>query len=392
MDAADGKPLRIAVFTETFLPKIDGIVSILTLMLRRMQELGHQVVLFGPQGGPAEYAGAEIVGGQGIPFPPYPELRMSFPRRRDYLKVRDFRPDIVHLVNPFFLGPFGLMFARRLGVPILASFHTDIARYADHYGFGWFSPVLWAYMRGIHNVADVNLCPSTAIRRDLIAQGFKRVRWWQRGIDTELFTPGPRDAAMRARLTDGHPDDFLVINVGRQSPEKGLKGLRDHVASLPGVRLAMVGGGPSHEDLREYFRGTPTVFPGYLRGADLVAAYRSADAFIFPSTTETFGLVALEAMACRVPVVAARSGGVVDTVVDGVNGLFFDPARPAEMGEKIAWLRANPAEQDRLAENALHHAQGRSWRATMDQLVGYYRTARRVSYRSRITQQLSPAV
>jgi glycosyltransferase involved in cell wall biosynthesis len=179
--------------------------------------------------------------------------------------------------------------------------------------------------------------------------------------------------------------------VGRQSPEKGLKPLRDHLFRRPGVRLAMVGGGPSHEEMKEHFRGTPTVFPGYLRGDDLVAAYRSADAFIFPSTTETFGLVALEAMACRVPVIAAHSGGVVDTVVDGVNGLFFDPAQPAQMGEMVSRLRDNPALRDEMAENALNHARSRSWRATMDQLVSYYRTARRVAHRGRVAQQFSQA-
>jgi glycosyltransferase involved in cell wall biosynthesis len=196
---------------------------------------------------------------------------------------------------------------------------------------------------------------------------------------------------MRARLTDGHPDDFLVINEGRQSPEKGLKPLRDHLFHRPGVRLAMVGGGPSHEEMKGYFRGTPTVFPGYLRGHDLVAAYRSADAFIFPSTTETFGLVALEAMACRVPVIAAHSGGVVDTVVDGVNGFFFDPTRPAQMGDLVTRWRENPGLREQMAENALHHARSRSWRATMDQLVEYYRTARRVAHRGRTAQQLSQA-
>lgn len=391
MKNADGRPMRIAVFTETFLPKIDGIVSILTLMLRRLDELGHQVILFGPTGGPNEYAGAEIVGVGGPPLPFYPELRVNVPRPFVWRKLQAFRPDIVHVVNPFFLGPFGLMFARRLGVPTLASFHTDVARYAGHYGVGFVASALWAYMRNIHNRADVNLCPSTAIRKDLIDHGFKRVRWWKRGIDTEHFTPGPRDEAMRARLSDGHPDDFLVINVGRQSPEKGLKPLRDHLFQQPGVRLAMVGGGPSHEELKEYFRGTPTVFPGYLRGDDLVAAYRSADAFIFPSTTETFGLVALEAMACRLPVMAARSGGVVDTVVDGVNGLFFDPANPAQMGELVSRLRQSPELRENLAENALRHARSRSWRATMDQLVDYYRTARRVAHRGRVAQQFSQA-
>lgn len=137
------------------------------------------------------------------------------------------------------------MFARQLGVPTLASFHTDVARDVGHYGFGFISSPVWAYMRNIHNRADVNLCPSTAIRKDLIDHGFKRVRWWKRGIDTEHFTPGPRDEAMRARLTDGNPNDFLVINVGRQSPEKGLKPLREHLFSQPGVRLAMVGVAPA---------------------------------------------------------------------------------------------------------------------------------------------------
>lgn len=385
--AFDEKPLRIAIFTETFLPKIDGIVSILCLALRRLQELGHTVILFGPPGGPEEYAGAEIVGVGGPRLPFYPELRANIPGKRIWRKLQDFRPDIVHVVNPMIMGPFGLGFARRMGVPTLASFHTDIARYAGHYGFGWSAPILWGYMRTIHNQADVNLCPSTAIRSDLIAHGFKRVRWWKRGIDTELFTPGPVDMEMRARLTGGYPDDFLVINVGRQSPEKGLKMMRDPLFAQPGVRLAMVGGGPSHEDMKEYYRGTPTVFPGYLRGQELVNAYRSADAFVFPSTTETFGLVALEAMACRLPVVAARSGGVVDTVTHGVNGLFFDPAQPQQLGVRVRELQADPVKRNSMAQNALDHARSCSWRATMDQLVSYYRTAMRVAYRGRLAQR-----
>jgi glycosyltransferase involved in cell wall biosynthesis len=217
----------------------------------------------------------------------------------------------------------------------------------------------------------------------LRAHGFRRVRWWKRGIDTDFFTPGPSDPEMRARLTDGHPDDFLLINVGRQSPEKGVFGLRDAIFPQEGVRLAMVGGGPSHNELKEFFAGTPTVFPGYLRGQDLINAYRSADAFIFPSTTETFGLVALEAMACRLPVIAARSGGVLDTVRDGYNGLYFDPEHPEQMSELVRCLRADPARREQLAANALTHARNQSWRATMDQLVDYYRMAIRVHARAK---------
>lgn len=379
-------PMRIALFTETFLPKVDGIVSILCLMLRRFQEEGHEVIVFAPQGAPEEYAGARVIGTSGISAPFYPELKLSVAGPKIWGHLQQFRPDIVHVLNPFVLGPFGLWFARRLRAPVVASFHTDVARYAHHYGLGLFSPVVWNYMRFLHNQADINLCPSTAVRSDLIEHGFKRVRWWHRGIDTELFQPGPRNPEMRARLTNGNPDDFLILNVGRQAPEKNLEQLRDalfpNASRKNGLRLAMVGGGPTHDSLQEHFTGTPTIFPGYLRGQDLVDAYRAADAFIFPSTTETFGLVALEAMACGVPVIAAQSGGILDTVVHGVNGLMFDPERPQEIGQAVARLRDNPQMYAEMSTNALNHARNRSWRATMDQLIGYYRTAIRVHQRT----------
>ncbi len=371
--------LKIAVFTETFLPKIDGIVSILCLMLQRLQEKGHQVVLFGPPGGPSEYAGAEIVGVGGPKLLFYPEVRINIPRKRIWERIEAFQPDIVHSVNPFFLGPFGLSYARRLNVPTVASYHTDLPRYVHHYhGGGFVEPLIWWYLRSVHNQAYLNLCPSTTTLKDLREHGFKRVRWWKRGIDTQRFTPGPRDHALRERLTGGHPDDFLVINVGRQAFEKRLETMREPLFSQPGVRLAMIGHGPHHQHLQAYYRDTPTVFTGPLRGDDLVAAYRAADAFIFPSTTETFGLVALEAMACRVPVIAARTGGVLDIVNDGYNGLFFDPAHPEEMGQLVRCLRDNPSYRDELAENGLLHARSRSWQATMDQLIDYYYTAIRL--------------
>jgi glycosyltransferase involved in cell wall biosynthesis len=228
-------------------------------------------------------------------------------------------------------------------------------------------------MRTLHNRASLNLCPSSTVLKDLRARGFRRVRWWRRGVDTARFNPGTRDEALRARLSDGHPDEFLVVNVGRHSPEKRLETIRDALFPAPGLRLALVGQGPSHARLKDYFRGTSTTFPGYLKGADLVAAYRAADVFLFPSTTETFGLVALEAMACRTPVIAARTGGVLDIVQHGVNGLYFDPDQPAQIGPLVKSLAENPAWREQLAENALAHARSRPWQATMDQLIDYYR-------------------
>lgn len=369
--------MKIAIFTETFLPKIDGVVTILCQVLERLQAKGHQVLLFGPPGGPQEYAGAEIVGVGGPRFPLYPELRINIPRRFVWEKIKAFQPDLVHIVSPFFLGPFGFSYARRLNVPILASFHTHVPSYVRYYGGAFVEPIVWSYLRTLHNQADVNLCPSTETLRDLRSHGFERVRWWQRGIDTRRFTPGPRDMALRARLTDGNPDELLVLYVGRHSPEKRLDLIRDPLASVPGARLAMVGGGPSHEQLKRHFRGTRTTFPGFLRGEELVDAYRAADVFLFPSTTETFGLVALEAMACGVPVIAANTGGVLDIIRDGENGLLFNPERPAEIGALVRRLQQQPALRERLAEQGLQRARSRSWQSTMDQLIDYYGVARR---------------
>ncbi|GAB4433813.1 MAG: glycosyltransferase family 1 protein [Chloroflexi bacterium OHK40] len=370
--------MKIAIFTETFLPKLDGVVTILCQVLERLQEKGHQVLLFGPPGGPAEYAGAEIVGVGGPRFPLYPDIRINIPRRFVWERIRAFQPDLVHIVSPFFLGPFGLSYGRRLNVPIVASFHTHVPRYVRYYGGAFIEPAIWSYLRSIHNAAHLNLCPSTETLKDLRSHGFERVRWWKRGIDTRRFAPGPRNPAMRERLTGGNPDDLLVLYVGRHSPEKRLEVIRDPLFQVPGVRLAMVGGGPSHEQLRRHFRGTPTSFPGFLRGEELVEAYRAADVFLFPSTTETFGLVALEAMACGVPVIAANTGGVLDIIEDGKNGLLFDPERPAEIGRLVQRLREEPGLRQGIAERGLQHARGRSWQATMDQLIDYYHVARRV--------------
>ena len=184
--------LRVAVFTETFLPKIDGIVSVLQLMLQRLNEQGHQVILFGPEGGPEEFAGAEIVGVGGPKVFFYPELNFNYPRPWIYQRVKQFNPDVIHAVNPFVLGAFGLYCARRLDAPTLASYHTDMARYADHYGFGFTKPALWSYLRSMHNRADVNLCPSSAVRDELRDAGLPSRALVEAAASTPISSPRGR--------------------------------------------------------------------------------------------------------------------------------------------------------------------------------------------------------
>jgi glycosyltransferase involved in cell wall biosynthesis len=168
------------------------------------------------------------------------------------------------------------------------------------------------------------------------------------------------------------------VYIGRISREKQVHVLRDTVARLPGVRLALVGGGPELATMQRYFADTPAHFVGYLRGDDVAAAYASADVLVFPSLSETFGLAPLEAMACGLPVIATTVGGLVDTVRDGVNALTYDPAAPHQITAQLERLRGDPALRQRLREGALAHARGRDWQATMDQLIGFYQLAQRM--------------
>ena len=370
--------LRVGLFTETFLPKVDGVVNILQLMLRYLADRGHQAVLFAPTGGPTEFAGFPVIGVNGITNPYYKELKLNFPSKDTFPILKRFRPDLIHSLHPFSLGPFGMQMARKLDIPAVASFHTDVARYARFYRTGFLTEGVWAYERHIHNQATLTLCPSSILRDDLRRHGFQRVRWWHRGIDTEHFSEGPVHQAVREELTDGHPDDLLILNVGRHAPEKGLFGLRDNLFPMKGIRLALVGDGPSHAELRSWYDGTPTVFTGYRFGPELIAAYRSADIFLFPSTTETFGLVALEAMACRLPVIAANKGGLTDSIKHDQTGLLFEPEQPDQVREYVELLRDDPAVRKRLADSGWRHSQSQSWHRTMDQLVGFYRKAIRL--------------
>lgn len=364
--------MRIALFTETFLPKVDGIVTRLKHTVEHLQRLGHEVLVFCPDGGLREYRGAQIHGVPGSPLPWYPELKMAFPRPSIGQALAQFQPDIIHVVNPAILGVGGVFYAKRYQIPLMASYHTHLPKYLEHYGLGMLEGVLWNLLRMAHNQAQINLCTSTAMMEALTEQGIERVALWQRGVDTETFEPSLASAEMRYRLSQGHPEDPLLLYVGRLGAEKEIDRIRPVLEALPNARLALVGDGPNRENLEKHFAGTKTHFVGYLQGRELGAAYASADAFIFPSRTETLGLVLLEAMAAGCPVVAANSGGIPDIVTDGVNGFLFEPTDDNGAIEATQRLLANRQEREILRQNARKEAERWSWSAATRQLQGYY--------------------
>ncbi len=364
--------MRIALFTETFLPKVDGIVTRLRHTVDHLQRMGNQVLVVAPEGGITEHKGAQVYGVSGFPLPLYPELKLALPRPAIGEALERFRPDLIHVVNPAVLGLAGLYYAKTLNLPLLASYHTHLPEYLQHYGLGMLEGLLWELLKAGHNQARINLCTSTAMMDALSSHGIERVALWQRGVDTEMFQPHLASREMRSRLSQGHPDAPLLLYVGRLSAEKEIEQIKPVLESIPQARLALVGDGPHRQNLEKHFAGTPTHFVGYLQGLELGSAFASADAFVFPSRTETLGLVLLEAMAAGCPVVAARSGGIPDIVEDGVNGFLFDPT--VENGAIAATQRlfANPEERETLRRNARREAERWGWAAATRQLEDYY--------------------
>jgi glycosyltransferase involved in cell wall biosynthesis len=363
---------KVAIFTETFLPKIDGIVTRLKYTVENLVLLGDEVMVFSPDGGIREYCGAKIYGVSGFPLPLYPELKLALPRPSIGYALEQFQPDIVHVVNPAVLGLAGLYYAKAMKLPLLASYHTHLPQYLHHYGLGFLESTMWELLKTAHNKAELNLCTSNAMVEQLSSHGIERVNLWQRGVDTNRFHPRFQSTAMRSRLSQGHEDDTLMLYVGRLSAEKEITQILPILEAVPNSRLALVGDGPYRQELERIFAGTATNFVGYLQGEELASAFASSDVFLFPSRTETLGLVLLEAMAAGCPVVAARSGGIPDIVTDGINGYLFEPEDPNGLLHATQRLLLEPHV---FKQNARQEAEKWSWSAATAQLQQYYDAA-----------------
>jgi phosphatidylinositol alpha 1,6-mannosyltransferase len=368
--------MRIALIAETFLPDVNGIVTTLRYVLEHLQSAGHQALLFAPAGAPAHYAGAEVVALPGLPFPLYPELRLTPPPLGMLARLRRFKPDLLHLVGPFTLGQTGHSLARRLNLPLLASYHTDVPAYSAYYGLGWLRAAAYRYLRWVHNRCTLTLCPSSATLADLRAHGFERLHVWGRGVDSARFHPAQQSLAWRDSV-GARADETVLLYVGRLAREKRIDLLADALDGMAGVRLVLVGDGPVRPALARQLAHRPVVFSGLLHGDALARAYASADLFVCPSDTETFGQATQEAMAAGLPVVAARAGGARDLVQDEATGLLFTPGDAHDLRRCLQALVDSPTRRAALGQAARTRAEQRSWRAVVDELIGWYGQAQR---------------
>jgi glycosyltransferase involved in cell wall biosynthesis len=343
--------LRIAVVTETFPPEVNGVAMTIGRTVAALRERQHFVQLIRPRQHAAEVPASgknfEEVLIRGLAIPRYEGLRFGLPAGTMLLRQwSSERPDIVHVVTEGPLGWSALHAARRLGLPLTTGFHTNFHSYSRHYGVGFMRKPIAGYLRRFHNRADANMAPTEELRAALVQDGYENVRVVARGVDTNLFSPVRRSAALRAAW--GARDDApVMLFVGRLAPEKNLvlvvRCARAIEAACPGTKLVWVGDGPERAALQRH--QPEHIFAGVRTGEDLATHYASGDLFVFPSTTETFGNVTLEAMASGLAVIAFDYAAAREHIAHGVNGML---ARFGAADDFIAQARA-AAEPRRLA-------------------------------------------
>jgi glycosyltransferase involved in cell wall biosynthesis len=334
------RSLRVAIVTETYPPEVNGVAATIARVVDGLRQRGHQLQLVRPRQDPAAAAAApsqatsplDEVLLRGLPIPRYPQLKMGLPARRALQRLWTAqRPDVVHLVTEGPLGWSALQAAIKLRLPVVSDFRTNFHAYSAHYGVGWLRAPVMAYLRKFHNRTACTMVPTAALQRELAAAGFERLRVVARGVDTQLFDPARRSEALRASW-GAAPETVVALCVGRLAPEKNLGAVlaaTDAMAAAlggkapgaaPRLRLVLVGDGPERARLQQ--RCPEACFAGLRRGDDLAAHYASADVFLFPSTTETFGNVVPEAMASGLAVLAYDHAAAGQLIQDGVNGLL----------------------------------------------------------------------
>lgn len=376
--------LEIALVSETFPPEVNGVAMTVGRLVSGLRERGHAVEVIRPRQTRDDLGGDQELTVAALPLPGYYGLRFGLPAGRQLVRRwRLRRPDVVHVVTEGPLGWSAVSAARRLGIPVTSGFHTNFDRYSAHYGVGWLRPAVAAYLRTIHRRTLLTMVPTASLAAELAGGGIAGVRVVGRGVDTELYDPARRSIGLRASWGVS-PSQPACLYVGRLAPEKNPELVLAAFAAIqqrhPGARLIWVGDGPAADGLAS--RHPEHHFAGMRTGVDLATHYASADLFLFPSLTETYGNVVAEAMASGLPVVAYRSAAAAELIVHRYNGVVASPGDEAAYIEAATWLLAERERRQQLGEMARASMLTRRWSDVVERFEGVIGEAIELSARS----------
>lgn len=365
--------MRVAIVTESFFPTVNGVSNSVARVTVELERRGHTVLIICPGKGPDHFSQSRVYRVPSVPLPRYSQIPVGIGSTGAWAVLERFRPDVIHAGGPVALGAWGLVAANRLGVPAVAIFQTDMAAFARHYRVGVAEPLIWRWLRELHDMAECTLAPSSATAMQLRRNGFRKVRIWGRGVDLDTFSPANRDERLRAKLAPN--GEVIVGYVGRLAPEKNVSILKA-IKDLPGIRIVIVGDGPQRQKLQRIL--PDAAFLGYQSGERLAKIYASLDCFIHTGNHETFCQTIQEAQASGVPVIAPAAGGPLDLIAHQQTGLLYRPNDKRGLRRNVQWLVNNPGERARMGEAGAKRVQSRSWGALTEELLGHYADARQM--------------
>jgi glycosyltransferase involved in cell wall biosynthesis len=370
--------MKLALFSDTFHPQINGVARTLKRFTSYLETNGIEYKVIMPSF--EEHQETECkhyYAMKSLPLFLYPECRLAIPQFKALNEeLNKFRPDLLHIATPFNIGLFGMRYGKRENIPMVASYHTHFDRYLAYYHIDFLSPLLWRYLQWFHKPFEKIFVPSEETRKILYTKNFNNIEIWSRGVDCMMFTPQNRDYQVREKYNI--TQKYIFLFVGRLAPEKDLNILKEMIDKLPpslseNVHWLIVGDGPCRRDVEQWeTEYNHVTCAGYLSGDELARVYATADLFVFPSSTETFGNVVLEAAASGLPAIVSDSGGVAEIVQDGVTGRICKAREAESFIQNIVSIMEDPMLLSSMKLKARNYAMTQSWSAIFGNLLMQY--------------------
>jgi len=364
--------MRVALVTESFLPNINGVTNSVLRVLEHLAASGDQALVIAPasENMPTEYAGHPVKAVPVIPTQNFlpTGMPMGLPQKRIQHLLDGFSPDVIHLASPFALGSYANKMAKKLDIPTVSIYQTDLGGFAKQYGFGIAQSSLQKILYKIHSQTDRTLAPSTSACLDLHLAGVPEVYLWRRGVNTELFNPSKRSASLRDTWKNGDQSKIIVGFVGRLAQEKRVSDLKA-LQSNPNIQLVIVGDGPHRHKLEQQLPGA--LFLGFKSGEELAQIYASFDLFIHPGPNETFCQAVQEALASGIPSIVPRTGGPADLVAHGRTGYVIDIFDAAQLNQTVN-LHHERTDRKQMRIAARDSVSMRTWNRINNELKAHY--------------------